>query len=214
MKPGRLDEKPIRETISTSWGAMRSSTIASLIDFSTPKSPHPGHQSGWTSASRSLSVSSAVAIVVLPAALPDVGGLGHRRVAAVDGARVRADDEGSLACAVRAAHEVDLPDGLPVAVRGDPLHAPGSRPLLHVDADVVVGHLAGFVLGDREVGGLAREEPLHARRDPRGLEGLAVVAGEHVVDADPRLGPQVPRELAGEVVLDHDRALAGLQDRG
>src|SRR5215470_15031659 len=122
MKPGRFDEQPIPEMISTSWGAMRSSTIASLIDFSTPKSPHPGHQSGWTSASRSLSVSSAVAMVVLPfLRLPDVRGRGHRRVAAVDGAGVRAHDQGPLGRAVRAAHEVDLPDRLAVAVHGDSL---------------------------------------------------------------------------------------------
>src|SRR6267142_26102 len=44
MKPGRFDEQPMPETTSTLWGGIPSSTMASLSDFRTPKSPQAGHQ--------------------------------------------------------------------------------------------------------------------------------------------------------------------------
>src|SRR5262252_5648683 len=44
--------------VSTSCGYRPNSTIACLIECSTPKSPHPGHQSGSACPFRSLTVSA------------------------------------------------------------------------------------------------------------------------------------------------------------
>src|SRR5436309_1682033 len=54
--PGRFDEQPIPLTVSTSYGCSDSSAIACFSAASTPKSPHPGHQSGSTLPLRSLTV--------------------------------------------------------------------------------------------------------------------------------------------------------------
>src|SRR6185295_20426369 len=64
MNPGRFDEHPMPETTSTLCAGIPSSTMASFSDFKTPKSPHPGHQSGSTAPWRLLSVSSTVAMAV------------------------------------------------------------------------------------------------------------------------------------------------------
>ena len=48
-KPGRFDEHPIPETINISLGLISRSAAAFCNPFSTPKSPQPGHQSGFTS---------------------------------------------------------------------------------------------------------------------------------------------------------------------
>src|SRR5215813_1907819 len=113
MNPGRFEEQPIPETTSTLWGGTFSSTSASLIDFSTPKSPQPGHQSGWTAPSKSLSVSSAVAIgTSLDRAL-----LARcNRMTAVHRSRVRADHEQGLETGVFTVQQLHLPHRLAVAV--------------------------------------------------------------------------------------------------
>src|SRR5687767_8303016 len=72
MYPGRFDEQPMPLTVMTSQGWRPSSTIACFRAASTPKSPHPGHQSGSALPFRSLTVgftrsvltSIVVAIVV------------------------------------------------------------------------------------------------------------------------------------------------------
>src|SRR6266566_3105086 len=46
MKPGKLDEQPMPLMVITSWFGICSSTRAFCTAASTPKSPHPGHQSG------------------------------------------------------------------------------------------------------------------------------------------------------------------------
>src|SRR5262245_321264 len=109
MNPGRFEEQPMPETISTLWGAIFSSRIASLIDFNTPKSPQPGHQSGWTGPSSSLRVSSAVAIVI-SFRLPGVRPAGDQ--AAVDRPGVPADHQQAFRLVVGATHQLDLPDRL------------------------------------------------------------------------------------------------------
>src|SRR5260370_3395287 len=48
MYPGKLEEHPIPLMVTTLWFGMRSSTRAFWTAASTPKSPHPGHQSGST----------------------------------------------------------------------------------------------------------------------------------------------------------------------
>src|SRR5437588_12844384 len=52
-----LDEQPMPLMVMTSWGWNPSSAIACFRAASTPKSPHPGHQSGSTLPLRSLTVS-------------------------------------------------------------------------------------------------------------------------------------------------------------
>src|SRR5487761_798700 len=49
MKPGRLLEQPIPETTSRSLGSISMLETACTSEFSTPKSPQPGHQSGLVS---------------------------------------------------------------------------------------------------------------------------------------------------------------------
>src|SRR5215472_2521616 len=71
MNPGKLDEQPMPLIVTTLWFAICSSTSAFSTAASTPKSPHPGHQSGSTLPLRSdrvtcLGVSSAVAICSSP----------------------------------------------------------------------------------------------------------------------------------------------------
>src|SRR5439155_6636968 len=131
MNPGRLDEHPMPETTSTSWGGMPSSTMASFSDLRTPKSPHPGHQSGSTGPSRLLSVSSTVAIDRVPFLMHALGRdavaicarrqpharledrarrlaeeARRRRVPPVAGSRGGADDEHALGAAVGAVHQL------------------------------------------------------------------------------------------------------------
>src|SRR5450631_1875296 len=70
MKPGRFDEQPMPRTTATSWFWIWRSTSAFWIAASTPKSPHPGHQSGSTLPFRSaivncLGATTSVAIVDL-----------------------------------------------------------------------------------------------------------------------------------------------------
>src|SRR6266568_1436610 len=215
MKPGRFDEQPMPETTRTLWGGMPSSRMASFRDFKTPKSPHPGHQSGWTSPSRLCRVNSAVAMMcLLPLRRHGAGSrLDSGQLQAIHGAGVHSDHELSFGSAVRPVHELHLPDRLAVLPPVGPLETGGARPLLEVDADVVVGHLPRFVVLDSEVHRLPRYEVLDPPDDVGGLEGLAVVPGEDVIDAEAALRPEMAGELAGEVVLDHDRPFAALQDR-
>src|SRR5487761_417489 len=49
MNPGRLLEQPIPETTSRSFGSISRLETACTREFRTPKSPHPGHQSGLVS---------------------------------------------------------------------------------------------------------------------------------------------------------------------
>src|SRR6266853_5578187 len=67
MKPGKLDEQPIPLIVTTLWFGICSSTRAFCTAASTPKSPHPGHQSGSTlpfksAIARCFGVSNAVAM--------------------------------------------------------------------------------------------------------------------------------------------------------
>src|SRR6266851_3053549 len=48
MYPGKLEEQPMPLIVTTLWFGMHSSTRAFWTAASTPKSPHPGHQSGST----------------------------------------------------------------------------------------------------------------------------------------------------------------------
>src|SRR6266496_6855075 len=48
MKPGKFDEQPIPLMVTTLWFGICNSTSAFWTAASTPKSPHPGHQSGST----------------------------------------------------------------------------------------------------------------------------------------------------------------------
>src|SRR5229473_1333666 len=48
MYPGKLEEHPMPLMVTTVWFGMRNSTSAFCTAASTPKSPHPGHQSGST----------------------------------------------------------------------------------------------------------------------------------------------------------------------
>src|SRR6266849_1310683 len=48
MKPGKFDEQPIPLMVTTLWFGICNSTRAFWTAASTPKSPHPGHQSGST----------------------------------------------------------------------------------------------------------------------------------------------------------------------
>src|SRR5258707_341406 len=48
MYPGKLEEHPMPLMVTTLWFGIRSSTRAFCTAASTPKSPHPGHQSGST----------------------------------------------------------------------------------------------------------------------------------------------------------------------
>src|SRR5258708_27016884 len=47
-KPGKFDEQPIPLMVTTLWFGICNSTRAFWTAASTPKSPHPGHQSGST----------------------------------------------------------------------------------------------------------------------------------------------------------------------
>ncbi|PYQ16507.1 MAG: hypothetical protein DMF79_18535, partial [Acidobacteria bacterium] len=126
---------------------------------------------------------------------------------AIHGAGVHSDHERSFGSAVRPVHELDLPDRLAVLPPVRALESAGTRPLLEVDADVVVGHLPRLVVFHPEVHRLPRHEVFHAPDDVGGLEGLAVVPREDVIDAEAALRPEMAGELAGEVVLHHDRPL-------
>src|SRR5579863_2170510 len=48
MKPGKFEEQPIPLMVTTMWFGICKSTRAFWTAASTPKSPHPGHQSGST----------------------------------------------------------------------------------------------------------------------------------------------------------------------
>src|ERR1700751_1918216 len=70
MKPGKFDEQPIPLMVTTLWFGICNSTSAFWTAASTPKSPHPGHQSGSTLPFKSaiatwLVAARAVAIFVL-----------------------------------------------------------------------------------------------------------------------------------------------------
>src|SRR5215831_5519880 len=56
MKPGKLDEQPMPLMVTTLWLGICNSTRAFSTAASTPKSPHPGHQSGSTLPFRSAIV--------------------------------------------------------------------------------------------------------------------------------------------------------------
>src|ERR1700746_2009725 len=56
MKPGELDEQPMPLMVTTLWLGICSSTSAFSTAARTPKSPHPGHQSGSTLPFRSAIV--------------------------------------------------------------------------------------------------------------------------------------------------------------
>src|SRR5215469_2723904 len=56
MKPGKLDEQPMPLIVTTLWFGICNSTRAFSTAASTPKSPHPGHQSGSTLPFRSAIV--------------------------------------------------------------------------------------------------------------------------------------------------------------
>src|SRR5215469_13373667 len=56
MKPGKLDEQPMPLMVTTLWFGICNSTRAFSTAASTPKSPHPGHQSGSTLPFRSAIV--------------------------------------------------------------------------------------------------------------------------------------------------------------
>src|SRR5215470_5318445 len=71
MKPGKLEEQPIPLIVTTLWFGICSSTSAFSTAASTPKSPHPGHQSGSTFPLKSAIVTChsearAVAIFLSP----------------------------------------------------------------------------------------------------------------------------------------------------
>src|ERR1700722_9285918 len=71
MKPGKFEEQPIPLMVATSWLGICNSTNAFCTAASTPKSPHPGHQSGSTLPLKSAIVVSfgatvSVAIVISP----------------------------------------------------------------------------------------------------------------------------------------------------
>src|SRR6267142_4634594 len=48
MKPGKFEEQPMPLMVTTLWFGICNSTKAFWTAASTPKSPHPGHQSGST----------------------------------------------------------------------------------------------------------------------------------------------------------------------
>src|SRR5215468_1522578 len=56
MNPGKFDEQPIPLIVTTLWLGICNSTSAFSTAASTPKSPHPGHQSGSTLPFRSAIV--------------------------------------------------------------------------------------------------------------------------------------------------------------
>src|ERR1700739_1114258 len=56
MKPGKLDEQPMPLMVTPLWVGICSSTSAFSTAARTPKSPHPGHQSGSTLPFRSAIV--------------------------------------------------------------------------------------------------------------------------------------------------------------
>src|SRR5215475_8508442 len=56
MNPGKLDEQPMPLMVTTLWLGICSSTRAFSTAARTPKSPHPGHQSGSTLPFRSAIV--------------------------------------------------------------------------------------------------------------------------------------------------------------
>src|SRR5258708_2606387 len=71
MKPGKFDEQPMPLMVTTLWFGICNSTRAFWTAASTPKSPHPGHQSGSTLPLKSfnatwLVVARAVAIFSSP----------------------------------------------------------------------------------------------------------------------------------------------------
>src|SRR5947209_19622088 len=67
MYPGKLDEQPMPLIVTTLYVGMRSSTSAFCTAASTPKSPHPGHQSGSTLPFKSAMVSCWLARCTLVA---------------------------------------------------------------------------------------------------------------------------------------------------
>src|SRR6266436_4023477 len=67
MYPGKLEEHPIPLMVTTLWFGMRRSTRAFWTAASTPKSPHPGHQSGSTLPFISAMVNCRLARCVLVA---------------------------------------------------------------------------------------------------------------------------------------------------
>src|SRR5260370_17841008 len=125
---------------------------------------------------------------------------------------VHADDEHPLEVAVGAIHELHLPNGCAVWSAGGLRETGGPSPVVHVDADVVMSDLAGFGVLDFEVYGRALDEVRDQAGDVNRLEGFAVVAREDVIYGEAGLRTQMAGELTGEVVLDHDRPLAGLED--
>src|SRR5260370_40651553 len=89
---------------------------------------------------------------------------------------VHADDEHPLEVAVGAIHELHLPNGFAVWSARGLRETGGPSPVVHVDADVVISHLPGFVLLDFEVYGRALDEVLDQAGDVNRLGGVAVVA--------------------------------------
>src|SRR6266478_3804160 len=67
MYPGKLEEHPMPLMVTTLWFGTRNSTSAFCTAASTPKSPHPGHQSGSTLPFKSAMVSCCVARCTLVA---------------------------------------------------------------------------------------------------------------------------------------------------
>src|SRR5579859_7042412 len=70
MNPGKFDEQPMPLMVTTSWFGICNSTSAFWTAASTPKSPHPGHQSGSTLPFKSAIVTchcgaSAVAMLLV-----------------------------------------------------------------------------------------------------------------------------------------------------
>src|ERR1700756_3668255 len=70
IKPGKFDEHPIPLMVTTLWLGIWRSTNAFSTAASTPKSPHPGHQSGSTlplksAIAKRLASAKTVAISVL-----------------------------------------------------------------------------------------------------------------------------------------------------
>src|SRR5437867_6419300 len=61
-KPGRFEEQPMPETTKIRCGGSWRSEQAWKSAFRTPKSPHPGHQSGGTSDLKSFMVGGAVVV--------------------------------------------------------------------------------------------------------------------------------------------------------
>src|SRR5215469_14567527 len=83
MNPGKLDEHPMPLIVTTLWFAICSSTSAFSTAASTPKSPHPGHQSGSTLPFKSAIVTChwfAIAVAMVRRLLNKNFVLGYRHV--------------------------------------------------------------------------------------------------------------------------------------